>query len=70
MTLAPRSVGYVALLVALGSFGSLTMSIYTPVMPSVGADLGAGSDSVKLTPKQAMACLKELQSLPPYRPMA
>ncbi|HSS86552.1 MAG TPA: multidrug effflux MFS transporter [Reyranella sp.] len=49
MTLVPRSAGYVALLVALGSFGSLTMSIYTPVMPSVGADLGAGSDSVKLT---------------------
>ena len=49
MTLLPRSAGYVALLVALGSFGSLTMSIYTPVMPSVGADLGAGSDSVKLT---------------------
>jgi MFS transporter, DHA1 family, multidrug resistance protein len=49
VTLAPRSAGYAALLVALGSFGSLTMSIYTPVMPSVGADLGAGSDSVKLT---------------------
>ena len=49
MTFVPRSAGYVALLVALGSFGSLTMSIYTPVMPSVGADLGAGSDSVKLT---------------------
>ena len=49
MSLVPRSVGYVALLVALGSFGPLTMSIYTPVMPSVGADLGAGSDSVKLT---------------------
>ncbi len=49
MTLVPRSAGYVALLVVLGSFGSLTMSIYTPVMPSVGADLGAGSDSVKLT---------------------
>jgi DHA1 family bicyclomycin/chloramphenicol resistance-like MFS transporter len=49
VTLAPRSAGYVALLVALGSFGSLTMSIYTPVMPSIGADLGAGSDSVKLT---------------------
>ena len=46
---APRSFGYVALLVALGSFGPLTMSIYTPVMPSVGVDLGAGSDSVKLT---------------------
>ena len=25
------------------------MSIYTPVMPSVGASLGAGADSVKLT---------------------
>ena len=49
MTFVPRSAGYVALLVALGSFGSLTMSIYTPVMPSVGADLVAGSDSVKLT---------------------
>ena len=49
MTFVPRSAGYVALLVALGSFGPLTMSIYTPVMPSVGADLGAGSDSVKLT---------------------
>jgi DHA1 family bicyclomycin/chloramphenicol resistance-like MFS transporter len=49
VSLVPRSAGYVALLVALGSFGSLTMSIYTPVMPSVGADLGAGSDSVKLT---------------------
>lgn len=49
MRLAPRSAGYVALLVALGSFGPLTMSIYTPVMPSVGTDLGAGADSVKLT---------------------
>ena len=49
MSLVPRSVGYVALLVALGSFGPLTMSIYTPVMPSVGADLGAGAESVKLT---------------------
>ena len=49
MTLPPRSAGYVALLVALGSFGPLTMSIYTPVMPSVGADLGANPDSVKLT---------------------
>lgn len=49
MTLAPRSAGYLALLVALGSFGPLTMNIYTPVMPSVGANLGAGSDSVKLT---------------------
>jgi DHA1 family bicyclomycin/chloramphenicol resistance-like MFS transporter len=49
VTLVPRSAGYVALLVALGSFGPLTMSIYTPVMPSVGADLGANPDSVKLT---------------------
>ena len=49
MSLVPRSAGYVALLVALGSFGPLTMSIYTPVMPSVGMDLGAGADSVKLT---------------------
>jgi DHA1 family bicyclomycin/chloramphenicol resistance-like MFS transporter len=47
--IVPRSVGYVALLVALGSFGPLTMSIYTPVMPSVGMTLGASSDSVKLT---------------------
>jgi DHA1 family bicyclomycin/chloramphenicol resistance-like MFS transporter len=49
VTIVPRSAGYVALLVALGSFGPLTMSIYTPVMPSVGVDLDAGSDSVKLT---------------------
>ncbi len=49
MTIVPRSAAYVALLVALGSFGPLTMSIYTPVMPSVGVALDAGSDSVKLT---------------------
>lgn len=49
MTLAPRSPAYIALLVALGSFGPLTMSIYTPVMPSVGHDLAATPDSVKLT---------------------
>jgi DHA1 family bicyclomycin/chloramphenicol resistance-like MFS transporter len=49
VTIAPRSAGYLALLVALGSFGPLTMSIYTPVMPSVGVAFGAGSDSVKLT---------------------
>jgi len=49
VTLVPRSAAYVALLVALGSFGPLTMSIYTPVMPSVGVDLGAGADGVKLT---------------------
>jgi DHA1 family bicyclomycin/chloramphenicol resistance-like MFS transporter len=47
--LAPRSKGYIALLVALGSFGPLTMSIYTPVMPSVGNDLGAAADNVQLT---------------------
>ena len=49
MTLAPRSAAYIALLVALGSFGPLTMSIYTPVMPSVGHDLAATPANVKLT---------------------
>jgi MFS transporter, DHA1 family, multidrug resistance protein len=49
VTLKPRSAGYIALLVALGSFGPLTMSIYTPVMPSVGHDLSTSPDSVKLT---------------------
>ncbi len=49
MTLVPRSAAYIALLVALGSFGPLTMSIYTPVMPSVGHDLAATPDNVKLT---------------------
>lgn len=49
VTLAPRSTAYIALLVALGSFGPLTMSIYTPVMPSVGHDLLTTPDSVKLT---------------------
>ena len=49
MTLAPRSAAYITLLVALGSFGPLTMSIYTPVMPSVGHDLVATPDNVKLT---------------------
>ena len=49
VTLAPRSTAYIALLVALGSFGPLTMSIYTPVMPSVGHDLVATPDNVKLT---------------------
>ncbi|MGQ0580288.1 MAG: multidrug effflux MFS transporter, partial [Reyranella sp.] len=49
MTLTPRSTAYIALLVALGSFGPLTMSIYTPVMPSVGHDLLTTPDSVKLT---------------------
>jgi len=49
VTLTPRSTAYIALLVALGSFGPLTMSIYTPVMPSVGHDLVSSPDSVKLT---------------------
>jgi DHA1 family bicyclomycin/chloramphenicol resistance-like MFS transporter len=49
VTLAPRSAAYIALLVALGSFGPLTMSIYTPVMPSVGHDMMASAESVKLT---------------------
>jgi DHA1 family bicyclomycin/chloramphenicol resistance-like MFS transporter len=47
--IAPRSTGYVALLVALSSFGPLTMSIYTPVMPLIGGALGAGPDEVKVT---------------------
>ena len=42
---APRSAAYVALLIALSSFGPLTMSIYTPVMPLIGIDLGAGADA-------------------------
>lgn len=49
MNLAPRSPAYIALLVALGSFGPLTMSIYTPVMPSVGHELLATPENVKLT---------------------
>ena len=49
MILAPRSVAYLGLLIGLASFGPVTMSIYTPVMPSVGADLHAGADSVKYT---------------------
>jgi DHA1 family bicyclomycin/chloramphenicol resistance-like MFS transporter len=47
--IAPRSVAYLALLIGLASFGPVTMSIYTPVMPSVGADLHTGADSVKYT---------------------
>jgi MFS transporter, DHA1 family, multidrug resistance protein len=46
---APRSAAYLALLISLSSFGPLTMSIYTPVMPLIGTDLGAGTDSVKYT---------------------
>lgn len=49
MIIAPRSAAYVTLLVALSSFGPLTMSIYTPVMPLIGSDLMTGADSVKFT---------------------
>ena len=49
MIIVPRTPAYLALLVALSSFGPITMSIYTPVMPSVGADLHAGADAVKYT---------------------
>lgn len=49
MILKPRSAAYVALLVALGSFGPLTFGIYSPVMPQVGRDLLAGPDQVKFT---------------------
>ncbi len=47
MRVAPRSPAYLALLLGLSSFGPLTMSIYTPVMPLIGSDLGAAADSVK-----------------------
>ncbi len=49
MKVAPRSAAYLALLISLSSFGPLTMSIYTPVMPMIGMDLGAGADAVKFT---------------------
>lgn len=49
MRIEPRSTAYIVLLVALGSFGPLTMSIYTPVMPSVAHDLATTPDGVKLT---------------------
>ncbi len=49
MQITQRSAGYVALLVALSSFGPLTMSIYTPVMPMISGALGAGPDEVKVT---------------------
>lgn len=49
MRVAPRSAAYLALLISLSSFGPLTMSIYTPVMPLIGTDLGAGADAVKYT---------------------
>jgi len=45
----PRSAAYLALLISLSSFGPLTMSIYTPVMPLIGCDLATGADAVKLT---------------------
>jgi DHA1 family bicyclomycin/chloramphenicol resistance-like MFS transporter len=49
VTAAPRSAAYLALLISLSSFGPLTMSIYTPVMPLIGVDLDAGADAVKYT---------------------
>jgi len=47
--LRPRSAGYLALLVALGSFGPLTFGLYSPVMPAVGHDLATTPDQVKIT---------------------
>lgn len=47
--LAPRSRGYLALLIALSSFGPLSMSIYSPVMPLIERSLSTGPDGVKLT---------------------
>jgi MFS transporter, DHA1 family, multidrug resistance protein len=47
--IAPRTTAYLCLLVGLSSFGPVTMSIYTPVMPSVGTDLHAAADAVKYT---------------------
>ncbi|HTR86485.1 MAG TPA: multidrug effflux MFS transporter [Reyranella sp.] len=49
MIIAPRSAAYLALLVGLASFGPVTMSIYTPVMPSVGTDLHTTPEFVKYT---------------------
>lgn len=49
MTIVPRSTAYLCLLIGLASFGPVTMSIYTPVMPSVGTDLHAAPDAVKYT---------------------
>ncbi|MBV9833812.1 MAG: multidrug effflux MFS transporter [Alphaproteobacteria bacterium] len=48
-SLVPRSGSFIVLLVALASFGPLSMSIYTPVLPIVGASIGATPDDVKLT---------------------
>jgi MFS transporter, DHA1 family, multidrug resistance protein len=47
--ITPRSVAYLCLLIGLASFGPVTMSIYGPVMPSVGADLHATPEGVKYT---------------------
>ena len=49
MSIAPRSFAYLCLLIALAAFGPITMSIYSPVMPSVGADLHATPEGVKYT---------------------
>lgn len=49
MTIAPRSTAYLCLLIGLASFGPVTMSIYSPVMPSVGVDLNATPEGVKYT---------------------
>ena len=45
----PRSGIYMALLTGLSSFGPLSTSIYTPVMPLIAAGLHGGADEVKLT---------------------
>jgi hypothetical protein len=37
------------MLLGLSSFGPLTMSIYTPIMPLIGTDLATGADAVKFT---------------------
>ena len=49
MIITPRSFAYLCLLIALSSFGPITMSIYSPVMPSVGTDLHATAEGVKYT---------------------
>jgi len=45
----PRTPGFLALLIGLGCFGPLSMSIYTPIMPAIAAGLHAGPEEVKLT---------------------
>jgi len=37
------------MLLGLSSFGPLTMSICTPIMPLIGTDLATGADAVKFT---------------------